>query len=230
MRYPSRFRQVVFAATAALLLLLPAAVAAQTPAAAEIPPLDQLAGIEAAVDRTWGQDIEALLAATPDLQPEDFEQGVTVLNAMVLRFDSDDNATAAYDVFADGIGSQVLGLAQAGTPTVSDEPVEDLGDGASAVTLVTITPEQETHLRFVLAREGRYLFLTYALADTGDLVTIADDLARYLVDEGEEQGDEAIYIAEGDSSGGLWGFMPAGDDSILGGLVPIADELLYPAP
>jgi hypothetical protein len=215
----------------AAVALFPALSAtAQTPAAGEIPPIDQFDGIEAAVDRTWGQDIEAMLAATPDLQPEDFEQGVTVLNAMVVRFDTDENAQAAYATFQSGIGSQLLQLAQGGTPTVTDEPVSDLGDVASAVTLVTTTPESETHLRFVLAREGRYLFLTYALAETGDEAAIADDLANYVVSEGEEQGDEAIFVADGASTGGLWGFMPPNDADLLGDLVPISDATLYPAP
>ncbi|MBA3274433.1 MAG: hypothetical protein H0T72_01470 [Chloroflexia bacterium] len=210
--------------------LLPAlSSAAQTPAADEIPPIDEFEGIEAAVDRTWGQDIEGMLAATPDLQPEDFQGGVTVLNAMVLRFDSEENALAAYDTFQSGIGSQLLEMAQGGTPTVSDEPISDLGDVASAVTLTTTTPEQETYLRFVLAQEGQYVFLTYALATTSDEATIADDLAAYVVNDGEEQGDEAIYVAEGASTGGLWGFMPSDDTVLLRGLVPISDQTLYPA-
>lgn len=210
--------------------LLPAlGAAAQTPAAGEIPPIGEFDGIEAAVDRTWGQDIEGMLAATPDLQPEDFEQGVTVLSAMVVRFDTDENAQAAYDTFQQGIGSQLPQMAQGGTPTVSDEPISDLGDAASALTLTTTTPEQETHLRFMIVREGRYLFITYALAETREQASSADALATYVVNEGEEQGDEAIYIAEGASSGGLWGFMPEDGSDLLGGLVPIADELLYPA-
>jgi len=213
-----------------MLALVPVFAVAQTPAATDIPPIDELDGIEAAVDRTWGQDIEGMLAATPDLQPEDFEQGVTVLNAMVLRFGTEDNAMAAYDTFEAGIGSQILSLAQGGTPTVADEPISGLGDAASAVTLTTTTPEQETYLRFVLTREGAYVFLTYALAATASEATIADDLARYVVDEGAEQRNEAIFIAEGASSGGLWGFMPPNDGELLDGLVPIADQTLYPAP
>ncbi len=217
----------------AMLALLPAASAgAQTPAPNEIPPLDEFAGIEAAVDRTWGPDLAAMMAATPDLQPEDVEMGVTVLSAMVIRFDTDANATAGFDTFQAGLGAQLLDMAQGGTPTVSDEPVSDLGDAASAVTLSTTTgtPGEETSLRFLLVREGRYLLLVYALAATADQATVADDLARYLTDTGEEEGDEAIFVAEGGSSGGLWGFMPPEDDAVLGGLVPISDELLYPTP
>jgi len=201
---------------------------AQTPAANEIPPIESFEGLEAAVDRTWGPDIAGMMAATPDLQPEDVEQGITVLSAMVLRFDSEENALAAYDTFQTGIGSQLLAMAQGGTPTVSDEPLSALGEVASATTLTTTTPEQETYLRFVLAQEEQYVFLTYALATTSDEATIADDLAAYVVNDGEEQGDEAIYVAEGASTGGLWGFMPSDDTVLLRGLVPISDQTLYP--
>lgn len=217
----------------AMLALLPALTAtAQTPASNEIPPIDEFAGIEAAVDRTWGPDLAGMMAATPDLQPEDIEMGVTVLSAIVIRFDTDANATTGFETFQAALGSQLLGLAQGGTPTVSDEPVGDLGDAASAVTLTTTTdtPGQETFLRYLLVREGRYLFVVYTLAAASEEATIADDLARYLTDTGEEEGEEAIFVAEGESSGGLWGFMPPEEDELLGGLVPIADELLYPAP
>ncbi len=217
--------------TIAIFVLLPALPAtAQTPTAGEIPPIDTFAGIEAAVDRTWGLDIAAMMASTPDLQPEDVEGGVTVLSAMVVRFDTDANARTGYDTFQAGLGAQLLAMAQGGTPTVADEPVSDLGDVASAATLMTTTPDQETHLRFILVQEGRYLFVVYTLATTSEEAAIADNLAQYLVDEGEEEGDEAIHVAEGGSTGGLWGFMPPNGHDVLGGLVPVSDELLYAAP
>ncbi|MDQ3657900.1 MAG: hypothetical protein M3457_22845 [Chloroflexota bacterium] len=226
----TRLRRLCILTITAIALLPALPANAQTPAANEIPPIDEFEGIEAAVDRTWGLDIEGMLAATPDLQPEDFDEGVTVLSVMVLRFDTDEHAGTGYDAFQRGIGSQLLEMGQGGTPTVSDEPISDLGDVASAVTLTTTTPEQETYLRFVLVREGQYVFLTYALATTSDEATIADGLTQYVVNEGAEQGDEAIYVAEGASTGGLWGFMPPDDHELLGELVPIADETLYPAP
>lgn len=226
----TRFHRLCIMMIAAFALLPAVPATAQTPSASEIPPIDEFVGIEAAVDRTWGLDIEGMLAATPDLQPEDFDQGVTVLSAMVLRFDTDEHAETGYDAFQRGIGSQLLDLAQGGTPTVTDEPIGDLGDVASAVTLTTTTPEQQTYLRFILVQQGQYVFVTYALATTSAEATIADDLARYVVNDGAEQGDEAIHVAEGGSSGGLWGFMPPNDHAVLGGLVPISDETLYPAP
>ncbi len=226
----TRFPSLCMLLIAVFALLSTLSAAAQTPAANEIPPIDDFEGIEAAVDRTWGLDIAGMMAATPDLQPEEIDQGITVLSAMVLRFDSAENALAAYNTFQSGVGSQLLQMAQGGTPAVSDEPLSDLGDLASAVTLTTTTPDQETYLRFVLVQEGEYVFLTYALAETNDQVTIADDLAAYVVNDGEEQGDEAIYVAEGASTGGLWGFMPSDDNELLGGLIPISDQTLYPAP
>ncbi len=225
----TRIRRLTILSIAIFALLHALPAHAQTPDANEIPPIDEFEGIQAAVDRTWGPDVAGMMAATPDLQPEDIEQGVNVLSAMVLRFDTDEHAQAAYDTFQQSLGSQLLQLAQGGTPTVSDEPISDLGDTASAVTLLTVTPDQETHLRFVLVREGEYVFLTYALAMTSDEAMIADDLARNAVNDGAEQGNEAIFVAEGGSTGGLWGFMPSDDNELLGGLIPIADETLYPA-
>ena len=123
-----------------------------------------------------------------------------------------------------------MAMGQGGTPTVADEPVSDLGDIASAATLHTVSGTIETYYRFVLVQEGDYFFLTSALSNTTDDAQDADTLARYLADEGEEQGDEAIFVAEGGSTGGLWGFLPTGDDAVLAGLVPIMDEILFPLP
>lgn len=215
---------------AATFALFAVAASAQTPAAGAIPNIDELDGVEAAVSRTWGLDVEAMLAATPDLQPDGLGAGVTALSAMVLRFDSEELARAGYDAFLENIDTDLLGLAQGGTPTVSDEPIDDLGDASSAVVLNTRAGDEETFFRFVLVHLGEYFFLTSALGDTSDSVTIADGLARYMVDEGEEQGDEAVFVAEGASSGGLWGFMPADDHELLGELIPNFDETLFPAP
>jgi hypothetical protein len=206
------------------------AASAQTPPAGAIPNISEFEGIEAAISRTWSLDVEGMIAATPDIEPDDFDQGVTALSAMVLRFDTAEQARAGYDAFLAGMDVELLDMAQAGTPTVTDEPVDDLGDTASAITLNTSTEDQETFFRFVLVHHGEYFFLTSALAATSDVVVVADELAAYLVNDGEDQGDEANFVAEGTSSGGLWGLMPTEDNELLGGLIPIFDETLFPAP
>lgn len=214
---------------AATFALFAGAASAQTPVAGAIPNIDELDGIEEAVSRTWGLDIEAMIAATPDLEPDDLGV-VLALSAMVLRFENEEQARAGYEAFLENIDADLLDLAQGEAATVTDEPIDDLGDAASAVVLNTGAGEEETFFRFVLVHDGEHFFLTSALGDTSDNVASADELARYLVDEGAEQGDEAVFVAEGASSGGLWGFMPADDHDLLGELIPNFDETLFPAP
>ena len=69
-----------------------------------------------------------------------------------------------------------------------------------------------------------------ALSNTPEDATDADALARYLVVEGEDEGSEAIFVAEGASTGGLWGFLPPREHELLSGMVPLMDETLFPLP
>lgn len=223
--------RLLFAFLFAACIALPAiSASAQTPQTSAIPNLNEFEGLEAAVSRTYGLDVEGMLAATPDLAPEDYGKGLVGLSAMVLKFDSAENASAGMAAFQEGIGADVLNLAQDGTPTVTDEPVSDLGDQASATTLHTVTGEDETFFRFVLVQQGEYFILTSALGSTEDLVSTADALAATMLNEGSEEGSEAIFVAEGGSRGGLWGFMPAEGDEVLAGMIAIHDETLFPAP
>ena len=224
-----RFPLTILSLTATFALFAVAA-SAQTPVAGAIPDIADLDGIEAAVSRTWSLDFEAMLVATPDLEPDDLGAGVIALSAMVLRFENEEQASAGYEAFLENIDADLLDLAQNGEAIVTDEQIDDLGDVASAVVLNTRNVDQETFFRFVLVHDGEYFFLTSALGDTSEHVTTADELARYLVEEGEKQGEEAVFVAEGASSGGLWGFMPDDDNVLLGELIPIFDETLFPAP
>lgn len=226
-----KFRQPLIAVIAVLLLgLLAAPVSAQTPAAQSIPPIDEFEGIQAAVSRTYGLDVEAMLAATPDLGPEDFNQGVNSASVMALQFDSAENAAAAMQVFRAGIGDQLLLMGQAGTPTITDEDIENVGTQASATTLHTDTDDFETWYRFVLVQDGEYFFVISSLAGASEYTSVADSLAEYVVTTGEVHGEEAIFVADGASSGGLWDLMPPAGDPALQGLIAVVDETLFPAP
>lgn len=223
-------RRTIIAGITSLPILLAARTgSAQTPTTGTIPPLAELEGLEAAVSRTWGLDVEGMLAATPDLKIEEFT-GTTSLTALVARFDSAEHAIATYDAYASGVGSQLMAMGQGGTPTVDEEPLPEIGDTAAAATLHTVSGDFETWWRYVLVQRGEYFFLTSALANAEEAATDADGLARYLATEGAEEGNEAIFVAEGGSTGGLWGFMPETGHESLANLVPIFDETLFPPP
>jgi hypothetical protein len=213
-----------------LISLTSVSTTAQTPSAGALPTIGELEGIQAAINRTYSVDFESQLAASPGAQSIDPASGVTALSALILKFDNEENAQAAFDAYQAGIGDQLLEMGQGGTPTVETDPLDDLGDQAFSATLHTDSGDLETYYRFVLVREDQYFFLLSALAGSADAAGIADNLARYVADEGEEQGEQAIVVAEGGSSGGLWGFLPEADHDLLDGLVPITDETLYPQP
>lgn len=203
---------------------------AQTPNASSMPPLDQLDGIRAAASRTYALDVEAMLAATPDLAPEEFTQGVRSASIMVLHFDTPENAAAAFGIFSTSIVDDLPMLAQGGTPEVTNDPLTDTGDQASVATLHTSSGDEETWLRFVTMQQGDHLFVISALTGAEDLAILAENLAALVVSEGEFAGDDAIFVAEGGSTGGLWGFMPEAGHDVLQGLIPVVDQILYPAP
>lgn len=220
-------------AAAPVLLAASRSTLAQTPEATPnggFMPINELPGIEAVISRVYGPDIQSMLEATPGLRPEDFSQDLASASVMVYQFDTPENATAAFDLFREDIGGQLLGLSQAGTPTVSAEELSQLGDGAAEATLSTDTEGYVTWYRFVLVHEDEYFFVVSALAEVTENVEIANDIAAWVIEEGEVQGDQAIFVADGGSSGGLWGFLPAAGEPVLQMLIPVTDETIYPAP
>ena len=215
----------------AFLIVARAGYAQTPPGTAEsgaLPFAGDLPGIQSAVSRTWGLDVEAMMAATPGLDPLDFVEGLTTLTAVVFAFDSSDNAGTAFDRYEAELGGQLTAMGQGGTPTVSEGEVTDLGDRAASAMLETVTGDFTTWYRFVMVQEAENFYLCSALAGSEEPANAADALARYVTEEGEVQGDEAIFVAEGGSSGGLWGLMPETGNEVLGPLVPIYDETLYP--
>ena len=204
---------------------------AQTPSASAIPPINQFTGIQAGASRTFGQDVEALLAATPDLDLEDVFKGLVSVSVIVLEFDNAGNAATAYDQFTAGIESDVPSMAQDGTPEVDSGDIADLGTRARMVRLHTATSDEyETWLEFVTVQHDNYLFVVTSLTAVESESGMATSVAAWVVENGEATGEEAIFAADGGSSGGLWGFMPPAGDEVLNGLIPISDEILYPAP
>ena len=201
---------------------------AQTPDALDgaLPGVGQLTGVQGAVARIWGLDIDAELRASPGASPLDFLNALTMLNATVMEFDTADSATEAFSTYAAGIGAQLQMMGQGGTPTVTESELSDVGDEATSATLETVSGDFATYYRFDLVRNDTLFFLCSGLAGSEDPVSRVDDLARWLVQNGKKDGDPAIFVAEGGSSGGLWGYMPLDGDPVVSPLVTISDETL----
>src|SRR5688572_20074786 len=125
------------------------AALAQTPVSAT-PNIAELEGIESAISRAWGVDFAAIATATPGADPAEIEQGLTALNVLVMKFDSDAHAESAYGAFQSSLATQLGVMAQGGTPTVTEEDLPDLGDQAATATLHTESGDQETWYRVVL--------------------------------------------------------------------------------
>ena len=209
------------------MLLGTTTISAQTPEPSHLPEFAELEGIQSAVVRTWGIDYPAILAATPDYQPDILGEPLTILGGYVLAFDSGDNARSAYDAFAANIAAELGTMSASESDTITEEPIDDLGDAATVATLVTDTDEYSAAVRYVLALEGSTFFLTMAIANSNDNAQPANELAAWLVNEGEPGDDQILFDPTGLSSGGPWDYFPASDNPLLTGLVPISDEVLY---
>jgi hypothetical protein len=223
-------RTLVFLFLTATLALTYHPAAAQSPAAGGIPAIAELEGIESAIGRTWSIDYDALTAASPaSVDLNDFE-GLSALSVQVLHFDSAEHAAAAYAIFEQNMVAGLASMGQGGTPTVDSGEIPELGNAAAATTLVTVTEDTETHLRYVVVHDDTTVLVVTALAGTAENAAAADALAAWIVNDGEVSPDPVTFDPAGFSRGGIWGLLPPSGHDVLGDLIPLRDDQLYPLP
>ena len=203
---------------------------AQTPTASAVPPVEELTGIQAAASRTYSKDLEAMVAATPDLGPEFVFTGLVFVSVVVLQFDTAANAATGYDLYSAGVEADIPSLAQGETPDVDMGEITDIGSQARMARLHTDSEGFESWLEFVTVQQDEYVFVVTSLTAEEAETGMATSVAAWMAMHGTNAGDEAIFAADGGSSGGIWGFMPPAGDAVLKGLIPIADEILHPTP
>lgn len=195
-----------------------------------ITPVEQLPGIESAVSRDYQASDQ------PSSIPDMIGIGVSV-----YRFDSSDNAQASYDVLVSNLTGEFADVQanNAGNTVVTG----DLGGPGERGNLVRLDFADATGYQsqeYVLTLHDNYVFAVMTLT-SGPLAVGATpdataqpsatglDLAAALVAIGHPSPDETMFYADGTSSGGDWGFMPAARDRLLAGLLPTMDQQLYPA-
>lgn len=216
----------LFAMLSLALAAAPAAAQEGTPSALDDP--GQLEGIEMAVSRDWAVNFETMMMS-PEAEMD--ATGLFLVSASVMRFDNDDNASAAYQLYLDeGVASITNDPDLAGEDSEITESEIDLGDEAYQVDLVSTVEEGESSFRVTFAREGNFVYLVLAIAMDSDSATLATDIIEYMVNEGEPGEGEGTFNEEGGSEGGIWDVFPPNDHPALEGVEPSGDNIEYPAP
>ncbi len=160
----------------------------------------------------------------------DLPAGLVALQAGVSRFESVDAAAAAFDTLVAQAEAEIQPVAAeiGDQGDVSSEVNTAFGD-ESFVYLATV-PEQQVAVRVIIARSDAYILMAFGFGSDAESLQATDDLATWLVTEGAESDEPETFLPTGQSTGGLWGFMPADDASFLANLTVMEDEIIVPVP
>lgn len=222
-------RRFAFVVLAAITLLL-SAIPANAQDDAIVGDLATLDGIEASVQRLWMVDFGTLALASSPIAEGELPGGLVVLQAGASRFVSADSAEAAFDTLvAQAEAEQQAVIAEIGDQgeVVSDVNTE-FGD-ESFVYLATV-PDEQVGVRVIIARSGAYILMAFGFGGDAASLQATDDLAAWMVSEGVESDEPETFVPTGQSTGGLWGFMPANDAPFLANLSVMEDEIIAPVP
>lgn len=228
-----QLRKRAFLLLATLFALALAPASAQDDVHGSLEDVSQLEGIESAVSRSWTFDFEAMVPQTPDGASGDDPfagmDGTIFLTGVVMEFSGDAEAERAFDLYRDTLTGEFATYEDEGQEIAWAE-IDGLGDNAWGVDIHSTAEGTEGYYRYLMVQEHAQFFVVVTAATSEDATASADSLASYLVEEGETSGDDVSFAGDGTSTGGNWGFFPEGDHESLTGLVPAADEVLYPAP
>lgn len=209
---------VVFALLSLFLGLIPASARTPVPSSQATPEPPVLDGLMEGVTRQYTPD--------PELVPSENPGAFAIITAHVFRFDTADQAEAAWWSLQENATWQMEPLAGAHTDEVviHEEERDDLGDRAYTVWLSTNPQDGITgHFRALYVQDGEMLYVVTAIAGNEQSTLMADELARAMTQRDAGPGP-ASFHADGSSTGGLWDTFPATDDDILDNLVAFKDR------
>jgi len=193
-------------------------------------PIDQLPGIESVVLRDY--------RLPPDQSPS--KPDIIGIGVSVYQFDSPDNASASYDLLVSNFTEEFVAVQANNTGhTVVTAELGGPGERGNLVRLDFADATGYQVQEYVLTLHDTYVFAVMTVTGgpsaagatpeaTAEPTTTALGLATALVTDGQPSPDEAMFYEDGTSTGGDWGFMPAGGDPLVAGLFPMTDQQLYP--
>jgi hypothetical protein len=194
----------------------------------ELTPVDELAGIESAVIRSF----------TPiDERAEIADLGTMAVG--VYRFASPDDAVAAYDSLLANVTSEFTFQSGFEGNNLVTGDLAGVGERANLVRVDSVFPQGYQSQEYILTLREHYVFtvmtITGGPSTTGGTpVAIslssaaAINLAISLVESGQPSPDATVFAEDATSTGGDWAFMPAAGDPLVHGLYPTLDQQLYP--
>ncbi len=235
----------VFVLLLTVLFAMPALIGtAQTPVPSGATLEDELPGIQAAVWRDYGPagtfvGSATFGPATPIPEDELDDARLSWISVVVYEFDTAENAAAGFDqLSAQAVGSFATAFPD-GTQEIIIEDLPDVGTQATLAGTDFAGGISRIWVEYVTVQLDQYVLLVSSSAnaiirtpgsDPADPELQTVPLATTIAADGELSPDEPTFVGDGTSTGGLWGFMPASDDPLLMGLVPISDIVIYPYP
>lgn len=236
-------RRIVVLLLAVLLAIPGLFTNAQTPTANGIPSLDELTGIQASVFRSYGHTGTFFGQATmslDDATPASSVAGrimLASLSVTVHEFDTAEHAASAFERLSAGADASLSNVFPGGEVTSKDLP--SVGSQATLIRMDYIGPGSEVWYEYVFVQWDQYVIFVSADGSVFSMTPGIEDvdkslptveIATAIATNGEPSPDETVFMEDGTSTGGLWGFMLPAHDPLLKGLVPVYDSIFYPTP
>ena len=216
------------------------------------PDAQDLNGIVGAVFRDYysanafmGQQSVSLEAATPMTEAELASTQFSTISISVYQLETPKDAAVAYDEVSKGyLGSLTTMNQSDGEEKLLSKDLDGVGDQAthSQLTVTSTSGDWVNQIifQYITVQQGDFVFVIFSQSRVGPVESLPAtastqpdpmlDLATQIVTDGQPSADDPVYAQNGTSTGGLWGFMPAKDDPLMTGLVPMTDYVLYPVP
>jgi hypothetical protein len=176
-------------------------------------------GIQYGVAREWNSSADL---STP---PAEGESLVYLAGGLVYEFDTEDNADLAFNQLKEALATYVseeFGMA------ADAFTQEELDDDTFAYHGLIEDGDERVYFKYVVAVEDEYVLVSVSATSDEAASGIANDLIEYMEDQDDDVSGLGEFNEDGTSTGGLWDFFPAEDDSILEGLGGASDNVVYP--
>lgn len=167
------------------------------------------------------------MAATPEATPDYASWGVVTLSAIILEFDSPEQAAANMDT----VNAAMTSPASTGGIELTEVTVDGFPGPAKAYSAsIDQGPGLTMHQVLLTTQDGPYIYqvIAISLSKVEDAQGAAEKVVHAMIAAPIGEGD-GTFNQDGTSSGGIWDKFPVAGDAALAGLTPNLDDRIEPA-